>query len=139
MEFRAEHCVLGFLMVTVTHIVIILASRTAGILSGTKKPCDFFPSRKILDIDTFIGRVSASHFNCIENFPLFTGVVLTNKAFGDADLDFLAKFYLAGRCIQVAMHWLGVSDTLITFRFYAFATQLVLLLTMVVRTSYSFV
>jgi len=137
LELRAEHCVLAFLVLIVAHVVIILASRTVAIMSGTKKPGDFYPSRKVVEVDTFIGRVSASHANCLENFTLFAAVVLTNKAFGAADLDFLAVWYFAARCLQVSFHFLGVSDQLITLRFYAFAPQLGLLLTMALHTGLS--
>lgn len=132
-DFKAEHYLLLYVLAVVLHIVVILASRTWAIFSGSKKPTSFHKSRNMTE-DTFIGRVSASHANCLENLPLFTVAVLTNSAVRGPDISFLAGCYLTARLVQICFHTLGVTDELITLRFYAFATQLVLLVTMGLKT-----
>lgn len=135
-ELTAEHCLLLYVLMVVSHIVVILASRSWAIASGNKKPNDFDKSRNMTE-DTFIGRVAASHANCLENLPLLAVVVLTNSAVHGPDISFLAGCYLTARLIQICFHTCGVTDELITLRFYAFVTQLALLVTMGLKTFFA--
>ena len=131
--FEAEDFLLLYCVLVVVHVVVILGSRTMAIMKGTKQPTDFIPSRLVKD-ETFIGRVSASHANCLENLPLFAVVVLTNRALNGPDLAFLALCYTTARIAQISFHWRGCTNDLVTMRFYCFATSLILLVTMGIKT-----
>jgi len=79
--------------------------------------------------------VSQSHANCVENFPLFAAVVLTNKLVDGPDLTLYAGLSFTARCCQVMFHAKGVSDNEIVLRFYAFFPQLVILAIMAAKTA----
>ncbi|KAJ8600861.1 hypothetical protein CTAYLR_008209 [Chrysophaeum taylorii] len=103
-------------------------ARSALIFSGQKKPTEFNKSRFATE-ETFVGRVAASHANCLENMPLFAVVVLTNRVLNGPDISFLSGCLLTARVAQIGFHWMGVTETHITLRFYSFFAQLLLLLT----------
>lgn len=112
---------------TELHTLLILGNRSILINTGRSKPSGFVPSRFETG-DTFIGRVSLAHFNCIENLPKLAAVILVNAVTGGPDIGALAWAWMAARVGQSLLHWWSVKDdSVITARFLCYATQLGLL------------
>ena len=117
--------VLAFAAWTGAHIAVILASRCAKVLAG-RNPTTFQKSHKE-DESTFIGRVSSSHHNCIENLVLFASVISMNKLYKGPDIKNLAWYYVYCRMCQSVVHWTSVNALAVNTRFGFFLMQLALL------------
>ena len=112
---------LAFAGWTKVHVILIAGYRSLLINTGREKPSAFSPSRHEAQ-DTFIGRVSCAHANCVENLPLFTAVILANfMVDGAPDVSGLAWKYVYCRLAQSLTHWYSVSDMGVTVRFICFA------------------
>lgn len=103
--------------------------------SVVKARSSSFPSGQKHGGPDWYQRLLRAHANCCENLPIFTAIVLTNVATGGhADLDGLARLYLAARVGQSLTHWASTSDMMINVRFTFFVAQMGLAAAMGLRT-----
>ena len=125
---------MAFCGLTLFHVTIILTHRSLLINTGRAKPNDFIKSRHEKE-DSFVGRVSSSHANCLENLPLATAVILINHVVdGAPDISQLAWYFVGARVGQALVHWMSVVETMVLIRFVFFFVSKVLLITMAYKT-----
>lgn len=75
-----------------------------------------------------IQRMQDAHMNCMENLPLYIGVVAAAYATNQLEvIGWLAWVYLGLRIAQVAVHLVGTSKTLVFLRATCFLLQLLLI------------
>lgn len=70
-------------------------------------------------------RLARAHANCLENLPIFGGLLLIAIATGSTSVtDPLAYLLLGARVFQSLVHLVSVSALAVTIRFTAFAVQM---------------
>uniref|UniRef100_A0A7S1UQT3 Uncharacterized protein n=1 Tax=Grammatophora oceanica TaxID=210454 RepID=A0A7S1UQT3_9STRA len=125
---------MAFCALTLLHVSIVIIHRNILIITGKRKPTEFGKTRDEEE-NSFIGRVSNSHYNCLESLPLLTAVVLINYVVdGAPDISDKAWFYVAARAGQALSHWASVGMLGVTGRFLCFAISHGLLITMGYQT-----
>lgn len=72
-------------------------------------------------------RINRAHVNTVENLPIFAAIVLSGYVVGQGTATFshLAEIVVAARIVQSLIHIASGSALAVTFRFLAFAVQLV--------------
>jgi uncharacterized MAPEG superfamily protein len=72
-------------------------------------------------------RINRAHLNTVENLPIFAAIVLSGWVVGQETVTFnrLAAIVIGARIVQSLIHIVSGSATAVTFRFLAFAVQLV--------------
>jgi len=106
------HALSAFAAWTMLHVVIILGRRSYLFTLGRAKATSFKPSRFNTSND-FIGMVSQSHFNCVENLPLLATAVLVNRLSSTGTssvVDTLAWYVVYARIAQSLCHWYSTSN-----------------------------
>ncbi len=142
---------LAFTGWTALHVVLLgLLERLPLTLQGKKRANEFAKSRTYGET-TFIGRLACHHQNCLENLPLFAVIVLVNAnvtnstscgSFGSfgtptasSSIDREAWLYVYSRLCHGLVHWYKVNHLFVIVRFSFFATGLVLLFYMGLKTA----
>mmetsp|Transcript_28120 Transcript_28120/g.43291 ORF Transcript_28120/g.43291 Transcript_28120/m.43291 type:complete len:135 (-) Transcript_28120:264-668(-) len=111
---------MAFAGLTFLHVAIEVICRQFMFISGKIKPTEFGKSRNASE-DTFQGRVSNSHLNCLENLQLATVVILINHlAEGAPDISKQCWYYVAARTGQALSHCASVGLVGVTSRFLFF-------------------
>jgi uncharacterized membrane protein YecN with MAPEG domain len=112
-----------------TLLVLLLSVgvyRWSRILTGRQKIADF-PADASGGADWY-KRATRAHANCIENLPVYAGIVLAAQVahVDDLFLDVLAVVLLAARVIQSSIHISFVqTNRAVSFRFSFFMVQFV--------------
>jgi uncharacterized MAPEG superfamily protein len=112
-----------------TLLVLLLSVgvyRWSLILTGRRKIADF-PADASGGADWY-KRATRAHANCIENLPVYAGIVLAARAahIDDSFLDVLAIVLLVARVIQSSVHISFVqSNRVVSVRFSFFMVQFV--------------
>lgn len=79
----------------------------------------------------FLQRAKSAHLNCLENFPVFAGVVAMAGLMGEVDaISAIAVFVLYARIAQSVSHILGTSFILVMLRATFFLIQVFITLYM---------
>ncbi len=127
-------CLVGFVVWTLTLLLLVGGARVAQILTGSARPSGF-PSGVPHGSERY-WRTNRAHLNCVENLPLFASVVLIGAVIGAdaAQLDRLAIAYLVTRVAQSCIHIASGSDFAVQLRFSCFVAQLICLLWMLAIT-----
>lgn len=103
--------------------LVLMGSRRLNSWERDKTPADA----------AFFQRAKAAHLNCIENLPLFAGVVLVAALMEQiAIVDHLGAYVLYARVGQSVMHLCGASTFWISLRATFFTIQIALIVYMAV-------
>ena len=103
----------------------MLASKKTGSMS-------FDPSGT--DLEGYGRRLTRAHANCVENIPLFIGVLLFAMATDNTAItDTTACWLLYARIAQSIVHLLSISTPMIMVRFSFYLVQVALIICWVVQ------
>ena len=97
--------------------------RTQLVLRGKVPANGFTPDNA--NLSPFMQRLARAHANCLENLPIFGGLLLIAIATGHTSVtNPLAYLFLGARVFQSLVHLASVSALAVTIRFTAFAVQM---------------
>lgn len=75
----------------------------------------------------FMQRLARAHANCIEGLPIFGGLLAIAIMTSRTGLtDPLAFWFLGARIVQSIIHLVSTNPVAVSFRFTAFAVQMVM-------------
>jgi len=113
----------GFIAWTLLLLVLMEAIRTQLVLRRKVPANGFTPDNA--NLSPFMQRLARAHANCVENLPVFGGLLLVAIATGrTAITDPLAYLFLGCRVFQSLVHLRSTSPAAVTIRFSAFAVQM---------------
>ena len=113
----------SFIAWTLLLLVLMEIIRTQLVVRGRVPANGFTPDNRALS--PFMQRLARAHANCIENLPIFGGLLLLAIATGRTALtDPLAFGFLACRIGQSLVHLASTSSAAVSIRFTAFAVQM---------------
>jgi len=93
-----------------------------------KKSIDSWERGKENPDPMFMQRAKSAHMNCVENFPLFAGVVVVAGLLGQIEVaNAVAAFVLYARVAQSLIHISGTSFVQVMARATFFLIQVVLI------------
>ena len=114
---------IGFIAWTLALLVLMEAIRTYLVVTGQVPANGFRPDND--NLSPFMQRLARAHANCLENLPIFGGLLLIAIATGSTSVtDPLAYLLLGARVFQSLVHLVSVSALAVTIRFTAFAVQM---------------
>ncbi len=113
----------SFIAWTLLLLTLMEIVRSQLVLRGKVRANAFTPDNA--NLSPFMQRLARAHANCIENLPIFGGLLLIAIATGRTSItDPLAYLFLGCRVFQSLVHLASVSSTAVTIRFTAFAVQM---------------
>jgi len=113
----------AFIAWSLTLLLLMEAVRSWMVMTGRVVANGFRPDNA--NLSPFMQRLARAHANCVENLPLFGGLMLVAIATGhEAITDPLAWTLLGARIVQSSIHLASLSASAVTARFAAFAVQL---------------
>ena len=113
----------SFIAWTLLLLVLMEIIRTQLVVRGRVPANGFTPDNRALS--PFMQRLARAHANCIENLPIFGGLLLLAMATGRTALtDPLAVVFLACRIGQSLVHLASTSSLAVSIRFTAFSVQM---------------
>ena len=114
---------LGFIGWTLVLIVAVELARVYLVLATGRKVTQFNPDGA--DISPFMHHLARAHANCVENFPIFGGLLLLALLTNQTHItNPLAPYFLAARLAQSLTHLVSTRALAINIRFAFFAAQL---------------
>lgn len=117
---------LWYLLWMIALLLINVGHRIPLALLG-KKSVSIWTRGQANDDPALIVRAGHAHANCVENFILFSAVVLAAVALGRSNVvDSVAAYILYARVAQSTVHLIGTSFPLVLARATFFLIQLVL-------------
>lgn len=118
---------IGFIAWTLLLLVLMVSLRAGLVLSGKMKSNGFQADNA--NLSPFMQRLARAHANCIENLPLFGGLLLLAIVSGHSALtDPLALALLAARVAQSSVHLVSTSVMAVNVRFTAYVVQVAIAL-----------
>lgn len=115
----------GFVAWSLFLLVLMEVIRSKLVLTKVVAANGFNPENS--NLSPFMQRLARAHANCIEGLPIFGGLMLIAVAAGRTSItDPLAYLFLFARILQSVIHLTSLSALAVTFRFSAFAVQLVI-------------
>jgi uncharacterized MAPEG superfamily protein len=126
--FVAPHSITALIAYALWAIALVLTMaivRTSMVLRGKAKANSF--TAGVPHGSDAYWRLNRAHLNTLENLPVFAAIVLSGWVVGmeTATFNRLAVIVVAARIIQSLIHIVSGSVTAVTFRFAAFAAQIV--------------
>lgn len=119
------HSALGlalFIAWTLTLLVLMEVLRSRLVLLGQVKSNGFSPDNA--NLSPFMQRLARAHANCLENLPVFGGLLLLALATGRSGVtDPLALWLVGARVVQSCIHLASLSVWAVNLRFAAFLVQ----------------
>ena len=113
----------AFIAWTLLLLTLMEAVRTQLVLRRKVRANGFTPDNA--NLSPFMQRLARAHANCLENLPIFGGLLLVAIATGNTSVtDPLAYLFLGARVFQSLVHLASVSALAVTIRFTAFAVQM---------------
>lgn len=113
----------AFIAWTLLLLTLMEVIRTQLVLRGKVPANGFTPDNA--NLSPFMQRLARAHANCVENLPVFGGLLLIAIATGRTSVtDPLAYLLLGARVFQSLVHLASVSSPAVTIRFTAFAVQM---------------
>ena len=113
----------AFIAWTLLLLTLMEAVRTQLVLRRKVRANGFTPDNA--NLSPFMQRLARAHANCLENLPIFGGLLLAAIATGNTSVtDPLAYLFLGARVFQSLVHLASVSALAVTIRFTAFAVQM---------------
>ncbi|HLY05630.1 MAG TPA: MAPEG family protein [Rhizomicrobium sp.] len=127
-QFVAPHSItalIAYALWAIALVVILAIVRSAMVLRGKAK-ANSFTAGAPHGGDAY-WRLNRAHLNTLENLPIFAAIVLSGWVVGmeSATFNRLAVIVIVARVVQSLIHLLSGSVTAVSFRFGAFAVQLV--------------
>ena len=114
---------LAYIGWTLALIIAIELGRTYMVVVKGYPATQFKPDGA--DISPFMSRMCRAHANCVENFPIFGGLLILALVTGQAKItDPLALYYLGARLAQSIAHISSGGAIATNIRFVFFAVQL---------------
>lgn len=114
---------ISFVGWTLLLLVLMEVTRTQLVLRGKVAANGFTPDNA--GLSPFMQRLARAHANCVENLPVFGGLLLVAIVTGQtAVTDPLAYVFLACRVFQSLVHLASTSPMAVKVRFTAFAVQM---------------
>lgn len=111
-----------FIAWTLALLVLMEVLRSRLVLLGRVRSNGFTPDNA--NLSPFMQRLARAHANCLENLPLFGGLLLVALATGRHGVtDPLALWLVAARVVQSCIHLASTSVWAVNFRFTAFVVQ----------------
>lgn len=108
---------------TVLLVVTIVSLRSWIFLVNKRESAEFRPDGS--DVNAFHMRLNRAHANCVENLPIFGGIVLAAIVTGNSDVtDPLALWVFVARVAQTLTHLISTSNPAITVRVTFLLVQL---------------
>lgn len=112
---------------TIALVSLVVGYRAALVLS-MRRPADSWLRGTVADDPALILRAGNAHANCVENLPLFAGVVLIAGLSGQlTELDLLAPWLLGARIMQSVVHLIAVNHWMVFLRFNFYFLQIAIL------------
>ena len=113
----------AFVAWTLLLLTLMEVIRTQLVLRGKVPANGFTPDNA--NLSPFMQRLARAHANCLENLPIFGGLLLVAIATGNtAATNPLAYLFLGARVFQSLVHLVSTSSLVVTIRFTAFALQM---------------
>ena len=127
-QFIAPHSItalIAYALWAIALAVMLAIVRSTMVLSGRAK-ANAFTAGTPHGSDAY-WRLNRAHLNTLENLPIFAAIVLSGWVVGmeSATFNRLAVIVTAARIIQSLIHLVSGSVAAVSFRFSAFAVQLV--------------
>jgi uncharacterized MAPEG superfamily protein len=118
---------IGYVAWTIALVLSVVSYRLIQMATGT--PADSWARSKAPNDPDVIQRITHAHLNCLENLPLYGGVVLAAAAMSRlAVIDPLAGWFLAARIAQSIVHVIQVSHWMVLVRGTFWTVQMLLLI-----------
>jgi uncharacterized MAPEG superfamily protein len=115
----------GFVAWSLFLLVLMEVIRSKLVLTKAVAANGFNPENS--NLSPFMQRLTRAHANCIEGLPIFGGLMLIAVVADRTSItDSLAYLFLFARILQSVIHLISISALAVTFRFSAFAVQLVI-------------
>lgn len=112
----------AFIAWTLLLLTLMEVIRSQLVLRGKVPANGFAPDNA--NLSPFMQRLARAHANCLENLPIFGGLLLIAIVTGRTSItDPLAYLVLGARVFQSVVHLISVSSLAVTIRFTAFALQ----------------
>jgi uncharacterized MAPEG superfamily protein len=125
MSSPSSVALVGFILWTLALLVLMEIIRTQLVLRGKVPANGFSPDNA--NLSPFMQRLARAHANCLENLPVFGGLLLFAIATGRTSItDPLAWLFLAARVFQSLVHLASTNPAAVMVRFAAFAAQMVI-------------
>jgi uncharacterized MAPEG superfamily protein len=113
----------AFIAWTLLLLTLMEVIRTQLVLRRKVLANGFTPDNA--NLSPFMQRLARAHANCVENLPIFGGLLLIAIATGNTSVtDPLAYVFFGARVFQSLVHLASVSALAVTIRFAAFAVQM---------------
>jgi uncharacterized MAPEG superfamily protein len=113
----------AFIAWTLLLLTLMEVIRSQLVLCGKVPANGFTPDNA--NLSPFMQRLARAHANCLENLPIFGGLLLIAIVTGRTSItDPLAYLFLGARVFQSLVHLVSVSSLAVTIRFTAFALQM---------------
>ena len=113
----------AFIAWTLLLLTLMEVIRTQLVLRRKVRANGFTPDNA--NLSPFMQRLARAHANCLENLPIFGGLLLVAIATGNTSItNPLAYLFLGARVFQSLVHLSSVSALAVTIRFTAFAVQM---------------
>ena len=113
----------AFIAWTLLLLTLMEVIRTQLVLRRKVPANGFKPDNA--NLSPFMQRLARAHANCLENLPIFGGLLLIAIATGNTSVtDPLAYVFFGARVFQSLVHLASVSALAVTIRFAAFAVQM---------------
>lgn len=114
-----------FIAWTLTLLVLMEVLRSRLVLLGRVPSNGFTPDNA--NLSPFMQRLARAHANCLENLPVFGGLLLLALATGRSGVtDPLALWLVGARVVQSCIHLASLSVWAVNLRFAAFLVQTVI-------------
>lgn len=111
-----------FIAWTLCLLVLMELLRARLVLAGRVASNGFTPDNA--NLSPFMQRLARAHANCLENLPIFGGLLLLALATGSHGVtDPLALWLVAARVAQSCIHLASLSVWAVNLRFTAFLVQ----------------
>lgn len=117
----------AFVAWTLVLLVGLAGTRVYMVLSGRKQPHEFDPDGG--DLPGFPQRITRAQANCVENLPLFGGLILAAAATGQTAItDPAAMWFVYARIGQSVVHLIRVNPVMVNIRFALYGVQLAIMI-----------
>ncbi len=123
----AYYALAGFAGWTLLLTLVMATNRMANLFGGAKIPINkFSPTGE--DLPGFGQRVTRAHLNCVENLPVFAGLVAAAGLSGQlAVMEGTAMYVLYARLVQSVVHLISTSPAMVWVRATFFFVQVLLM------------
>lgn len=127
-QFIAPHSItalIAYALWAIALVICLAIVRTSMVISGRAR-ANSFTSGAPHGGDAY-WRLNRAHLNTLENLPIFAAIVLSGWVVGmeSATFNRLAVVVISARIVQSLIHLTSGSVAAVSFRFAAFAVQLV--------------